>query len=706
MKSIKTKMTLHFGILILVICFGMGFISFQKTKEALIADTQKSMSQLAIEASQAINSGITQHLYSLESLASNEVFYSSENTKEHDQKVINVLQKELKRAGYLDMAYVNQAGQALYDDGGKSDLSHEDYIQRALNGDSVVSDPMVTNDNQVIMAYAVPVLDGERVMGVLMGLRDAYELGEMASQITYGESGNAYIINSHGNTIAHSNKDKFESILNQISAQSNESKADAVSSATAESDAVSSATVASNEASSEMDNKDQNGKNLLGFENFDQFQKDMAEGKAGFGEYKAEGITKYMGYAPIGDLGWSFALEINKSEVLEALQSLRSSFILIGLIALSIGLVVIYLVSDRINKPLGYLTKFCNEMAKGDFSMNLEAKYIKRKDETGRLSIAFQTITDLFRRLLQENAEISKAIYSLSKDLDQMIEQASLMMREASETIEQIADGSHQQAEDTQMGADRISEMESLINEENNNMEELRVSAESVEKMKEEGFSILEKLIDKTRENSNISREIQQVILATQKSTGRIEEISHMIGDIARQTNLLALNASIEAARAGEAGKGFSIVAEEVRVLAEDADKFAKEITEVINDLREKASGSVEKMNEVSAIVLQQSESVENTRLKFVGIAQSIEKTREAIEVLNRSVQEMDDKKNEVVKIIMNLSDVSKENAAGTEEVSQSMTEQSKFMQEVLNLSKNLSGMAKKMDVSLTRFHF
>lgn len=698
MKTIKTKMTLLFGILILIICSGMGFISFQASSEALIADTEKSMSQLAMEASQAVNAGISQYLNSLEAVAANELFYNSEATDAYDQKIMNILQKETKRAGYLYMAFVNQTGQAIYEDGGHSDLSGEDYIKRGLNGKRVVSDPMVIKDNQIIMVYAVPVMDGTKVEGVLIGLRDAYELGELASRITYGESGNAYILNRYGNTIAHSDKEKLVSVLNQVSAQTGKdgASADGVSSATQAADAVTSASVT----------EGQQGQNLLGFENFEQFQQDMANGKVGFGEYKADGETKYMGYAPIGELGWSFALEINKSEVLSALDSLRGSFVLITLLSLLIGFGVVYFISGRISKPLGYLTKICHEMAGGDFTRQLEEKYRKRKDETGKLTIAFQTIADLFRKLLQENAEISKSINSLSGNLDQMIEQSFLMMKEAAGTIEQIADGSHQQAEDTQSGAGKISEMESLIDQEHTNMEGLKASAESVERMKEEGFSILEDLVEKTKANSSISKEIQQVILDTHESAGRIEEISHMIGGIAKQTNLLALNAAIEAARAGDSGKGFSVVAEEVRILAEDADRLSKEIATVINDLREKAAGSVEKMDEVSAIVSQQSGSVEMTRVKFEGIAESIEKTRKAIEVITRSVEEMGNKKNEVVKIIMNLSAVSEENASGTEEVSQSISEQSNYMQEVLNLSKNLSGMAEKMDASLARFKF
>ncbi len=698
MKTIKMKMTLLFGLLILIICTGMGFISFYAARGALIKSTGDSMTQLAVEASQAVKAGITKYLDTLEAVAANEVFYKMEDTDSYYLKVEKILQKEMERAGYLYMALVNKEGEGIYEDGGHTNLSSTDYVKKGLSGERVVSDPMILN-GQIIMVYAVPVLADGEVNGVLVGIRDGYELGELAGQITYGESGTAYILNRSGNTIAHSDKDMLASVLNQVSVKDGTDPGnteDSVSSATQSADVVSSAS-AGNE---------QTGKNLLGFENFDKFQKDMAEGKVGFGEYESNGESKYMGYAPIGDLGWSFALEINKNEVLSGLNKLQDSFILIILLALIISFIVVYFISDRINKPIDYLTRICHEMAGGNFTVQLEEKYKKRKDETGRLSQAFQTIADLFRKLLRENAEISRSIYTSSQSLDHMIEQSFLMMKEAAGTIEQIADGSHQQAEDTQAGAGKIGEMEELINQEQDNMLGLKKSADNVEQIKEEGFAILKELVQKTKANSSISKEIYQVILDTHESAGKIEEISHLIGAIAKQTNLLALNAAIEAARAGEAGKGFSVVAEEVRVLAENADRLSKEIAGVINDLREKASGSVEKMNEVSDIVSQQAVSVDMTRLKFEGIADAIEETRKDMAVLSQSVEGMGDKKNEVVKIIMNLSAVSEESASGTEEVSESIKEQSAYMQEVLSLSKDLSKLAEQMEAGITSFRY
>src|SRR5690606_33235105 len=99
---------------------------------------------------------------------------------------------------------------------------------------------------------------------------------------------------------------------------------------------------------------------------------------------------------------------------------------------------------------------------------------------------------------------------------------------------------------------------------------------------------------------------VHDIILRTNDSAKKISQASQVIANIAGQTNLLALNAAIEAARAGEAGRGFSVVAEEIRKLAEESENSTKIIDEIVEDLQQNAANAVDMVEKVSMIVAEQ----------------------------------------------------------------------------------------------------
>ncbi len=699
MKTVRMKMTLLFGVLLSVICLGLLVTSFRSAESALTAKTRDSMMQLAEKAGKALDAGTSNYLNALEALSYCEAFRPSENGTSDEPEIRKILNNEAVRASYLHVAYANRDGYAFYEDGSSIDLRNMDYFQRGLQGENTVTEPLLFSDGSLIMIYAVPVRSDGQVTGVLIGIRDGYELGDLAGESASGQTGSAFIINRQGNTIAHSNKEQMQSVIDAITSehgQISEGSTDAVSSATGTEDAVSSATV-------EADNS---GENLIGYSNFYDIQKSMLEGKTGYGEYEFQGVKKIMGYAPITNGNWSIGLEINKDEALSGIHDLLYRFILISFIFVTASLIIIYLVSRQMSMPLEYLTGICHRMSQGDFSADVNEKYKKKKDETGRLALAFQAITNSTKQLLSENSEISKKISASSQKLDQMIKQFTSMMGEISLAIEQIAAGNQDLAENTQTGSHHIAEMEQLIEKEQQNMTGLHHSSDKVDQLKEEGLSLMKDLVTKAEASKSMSEEIYQVFRDTNESAARIEEISLMIGGITNQTKLLALNASIEAARAGESGMGFSVVAKEVETLAVSADRLSKEIAGVVQELSNKSQASIEKVSKITKTVNQQAQSVELTQAKFAGIAEAIVDTRENIHTLSDSIIEMDKKKNEVIRIIMDLSATSEENAAGTEEVSVSVQEQHSYLNEIADLSNLLSEMSEEMNRYARKFIF
>jgi methyl-accepting chemotaxis protein len=111
-------------------------------------------------------------------------------------------------------------------------------------------------------------------------------------------------------------------------------------------------------------------------------------------------------------------------------------------------------------------------------------------------------------------------------------------------------------------------------------------------------------------------------------------------------------------------------------------------------------------MEEVGKLFVSQAKSVDESNEKFEGIAAAIEKMKIVIANINESGQEMENKKNQIIGIIENLSAISEENAAGTQEASASIEEQTSSIEEIANASESLAKLAEEMQESISRFKY
>ncbi|WP_176461890.1 methyl-accepting chemotaxis protein [Anaeromicrobium sediminis] len=380
--------------------------------------------------------------------------------------------------------------------------------------------------------------------------------------------------------------------------------------------------------------------------------------------------------------------------------------IVISIIAIITSILFGIIITRSITIPISLAVNHIDGVANYDITRDVPLEFMNRKDEIGDLLKAIQKIEDNLRVIIKQIAYNSQNVASSSEELTATSQQASIVANEVARGIEEIANGANQQAKDTEKAVVNITELGVLIEEEQVKLSNLNQSADQVIHLKEEGINNVQDLVEKTKMNEKASKEINEVIVNANESAEKIYQASQMIKNIAEQTNLLALNAAIEAARAGESGRGFSVVADEIRKLAEQSDEFTEEISNIINDLKDKTENAVTTMKQMAIIVNEQTESVKKTENKFEGIAEAIEKTKNSIDEINESSKIMENKKDNIISIIENLSAISEENAAGTEEASASVEEQTASMEQIANASEELSKLAEDMNQSVAKFKY
>ncbi len=381
---------------------------------------------------------------------------------------------------------------------------------------------------------------------------------------------------------------------------------------------------------------------------------------------------------------------------------------IIAVISLILGvflsIVIALKLTVGITRPLKIILDQMEVISEYDLSQSMDASILSRQDEMGALARRSEGTRLELMKIIKEISKASVGVSLASDELSQSGEHAAATGQEIAATIEDIANGASEQASAISEGVHEINRLAKLIEEDQRQVDYLNEAAGHVEQLKEDGMDIVRSLVTETQISNDATASAQDIVRATSDSSIKIQKASSMIRDIADQTNLLALNAAIEAARAGAAGKGFAVVADEIRKLAEQSTRFTKEIGMDIKELIDKASKAVETMEMAREAVRKQEEDVNRTNAKFNGIAEAIGIMRDNIALINDSGVEMSGQMVAINNLILSLSAISEQNAAGAQQSSASIVEQTKLLDAMSASSSDLAKLANKMEANVSVF--
>lgn len=387
--------------------------------------------------------------------------------------------------------------------------------------------------------------------------------------------------------------------------------------------------------------------------------------------------------------------------VSDSSRALMMSAMLFAAASAVIGILVGLFAADSISKPIKTIATAAERIAAGDLT---DTVVISRNDEIGTLASAFNRMSEELKALIMKVSDEASQVAASSQELTASAEQSAQAAGQIAESVGGMAGFTQEQEQATSEAVQVIRELSSSAANVSTNTLQASDQAQEAAKRATEGIRLADGAVRQINLVRDTVTNTSTIVEQLGERSREVDQIVDAIAAIADQTNLLALNAAIEAARAGEQGRGFSVVAEEVRKLAEQSQEATKRIAAIIRVIQDDTAQAVSSMAAGTEVVQQGTVAVQEAGKAFHAIAGLIGDVSGQVAGIASEVSLMAEGNQEVVNAIGKVDGLGRQVSAEAESISAATEEQLASMEEIAGASQMLSRMAEDLQLAVSRF--
>lgn len=473
------------------------------------------------------------------------------------------------------------------------------------------------------------------------------------------------------------------------------------------------------EGTSRYDLKDANGKMII-----QEFIQIAQKDGSGFSEYyypkKGETTPLPKRAYVIFDKDYSWiigtgnyiddidvAVKVQADAAAKAARDKMLQTLLISVAIAALGIIASFITSNTITKPIIRITQLVDQTAALNIAYDTSFEDVLRyKDETGQIAQSVVSLRKILRDLIAMLHHDSSTLKEASIHLSDISSSVSESIVAVAAAVSETALGAQNQAEDAQVSTMKLSQLSDEIQVTVNSSNELQELTKMANDRSRHGSIQIRSLSTEFDKVEQVTESLESNVIRLSEKSAMIGSIVNTIQSIAEQTNLLALNASIEAARAGEHGRGFAVVADEIRKLAEQTSDSTHQIEGIIGEIISEITATKQNMTTSIQSVSSAAGNVHAASEAFETIDAVLTDTFTKLNDIIRRVNAINTSKDDVLFAVQNISAVTQQSAASSEEVSATMDDQKRMVSDLQIRTESLRQMAEKLEGSIAKFDY